>query len=444
MPIDAAIFDCDGTILDSMPMWTNSCVGLLRSYGVLDAERVFSEHESLDMFAKCQWYHQHLGIGESAEALYRELWCTVKAAYGNEVSPYEGCESFLRELRASGAPMVIVSSTPTELVRAALRMHGLDKYFDQVIFAGDVGRGKEHPDCYLYAARKLDTARENTWVFEDAPFGIRSAARAGFPTVAILNDHDGRDALFLERWATVVARSYDELSMQRLAGLSARVLRALVVAGSPEPSSADLVARLAGESDYVIAADRGAEVLRVAGKKPDVFCGDEDSVNEASRTWARRTASHTDLHPVEKDDSDLGLAVSYARAKADELGSALRLTVTCAAGGRPDHALGVWGVLAKNADVAPRMVEDAFEAHVLSPSGIATWQIGGVVGALVSVLPLCDEARVTEYGMRWELDEERLGLLSDRGLSNYVVTRDAFVRCEEGTIAVFVFVDDTM
>ena len=204
MPIDAAIFDCDGTILDSMPMWTNSCVGLLRSYGVLDAERVFSEHESLDMFAKCQWYHQHLGIGESAEALYRELWCTVKAAYGNEVSPYEGCESFLRELRASGAPMVIVSSTPTELVRAALRMHGLDKYFDQVIFAGDVGRGKEHPDCYLYAARKLDTARENTWVFEDAPFGIRSAARAGFPTVAILNDHDGRDALFLERWATVV------------------------------------------------------------------------------------------------------------------------------------------------------------------------------------------------------------------------------------------------
>ena len=177
MPIDAALFDCDGTILDSMPMWTNSCVGLLRSYGVAQAEKVFYEHESLDMFAKCAWYHQNLGIGESSEALYRELWRTVEAAYGNEVRPYEGCESFLCALRAKGVPMVIVSSTPPELVWAALRKHGLDVYFDQVIFAGDVGRGKEHPDCYLYAAHKLGTACENTWVFEDAPFGIRSAAR---------------------------------------------------------------------------------------------------------------------------------------------------------------------------------------------------------------------------------------------------------------------------
>jgi thiamine pyrophosphokinase len=56
----------------------------------------------------------------------------------------------------------------------------------------------------------------------------------------------------------------------------------------------------------------------------------------------------------------------------------------------------------------------------------------------VSVLALCDEARVTEHGMRWELDGERLGLLDDRGLSNYVVRDDALIRCDKGTIAAFV------
>ena len=438
MPIDAAIFDCDGTILDSMPMWTDSCVGLLSSYGVARAEQVFYEHESLDMFAKCQWYHNNLGIGQSAEALYRELWCTVEAAYASQVRPYEGCEQFLHELRLTGVPMVIVSSTPTELVQSALRMQGLAAYFDQVIFAGDVGRGKEHPDCYLYAQRQLGTERERTWVFEDGPFGVRSAARAGFPTVAILNDHDGRDPEFLDRWATVVARSYGELSVDRLEPLAPHVLNALVVAGSPEPSAPELVMRLAQSSDCTIAADKGAEALRAAGKEPDVMCGDEDSVDEASRTWAHRTARRTDLHPKEKDDSDLGLAIALARTIADERGSALRLTVTCASGGRPDHALAVWGVLAKNADVAPRMVEDGFEARVLSPCGMATWRLACAAGTTVSVLSLCDEATVTLQGLRWELDHETLGRMDDRGLSNYVVAGDACVRCDTGVIVVFV------
>jgi thiamine pyrophosphokinase len=436
--MEAAIFDCDGTILDSMPMWADSCIGLLRNYGVADAEKIFYERESLDMFAKCAWYHQNLGIGESGEALYRELWHTVERAYATEVRPYEGCERFLRTLKEAGVPCVIVSSTPPELLKSALRMHGLDGYFEEVIFAGDVGRGKEHPDCYLHAGRRLGTTRESTWVFEDAPFGVRSAVRAGFPTAAILNDHDGRDPEFLELWATVVARSYDELSLDRLATMAPHVVEALVVAGSPESSSPELVADLAKTSSFVVAADKGAEVLHAAGVRPDAFCGDEDSVNEQSRDWARTVAAQTDRHPVEKDDSDLGLAIALARAHAEEKGSALRITVTCASGGRTDHALGVWGVLAKNADVAPRLVEDKFEARVLSPAGVDSWQLKDAAGTTVSVLALCDEARVTERGMRWELDGERLGLLDDRGLSNYVVRDDALIRCDKGTIAAFV------
>lgn len=437
MAIKGAIFDCDGTLLDSMPMWTESCVGLLESYGVQDAMRVFLEHESLDMDKKCFWYHDNLGIGESGEALFRELWAKVERAYAETVRPYEGCAAFLEELKTRGVPCVIVSATPTELVRSALRCHGLMEYFEEILFVGDLGRGKEFSDCYLGAWKRLGTPREETWVFEDAPFGIRSAVRGGFPTVAIMNDHDGRDEHFVRRWATYVARSYRELSPRVLDGLGPRVTRALVVAGSPEPSSAELVGELARGADFVVAADAGVGILHEAGVAPDVYCGDEDSSDEEARAWARGHAGRIERHPVEKDDTDLALAVSCARDEAQRRGAALRLTVTCASGGRPDHMLGVWGVLAQNADAAPRLVEDAFESRVLACEGCDVWEIEGCEGATLSVVSLACGSRVTEHGMRWDLEDEELAFLSDRGVSNRITAKRASVRCHEGVVAVF-------
>ena len=438
MPIRGAIFDCDGTLVDSMPMWTQTCVGLLERYGVPDARRVFAEHESLDMDKKCYWYHDNLGIGESGEALYRELWRDVEREYRTSVQAFAGCKAFLEELRLGGVRMVIASSTPTELLRVALEAHGLLQYFDELVFAGDVGRGKEHPDVYVAAQQRLGTAREDTWVFEDAPFGIRSAARVGFPVVALLNDHDGRDEAFVARWATVVARGYDGLHAQTLAESAPHVLRALVVAGSPEPSGADLVRRLARDSDYVVAADGGVDVLMAAGVTPDAVCGDADSASSAAWKWAEAEADEVRRFPRRKDDTDLGLSIACASEKAERLGACLRLTLTCASGGRPDHALAVWGVLARNARFSPRVVEDGFECRVLATEGAPSWRSLGTVGMTVSLISLTNGTVASARGLRWELDRAQLALLSDMGVSNEVVYEDCEVECHAGALAVFV------
>ncbi|MBR3157988.1 MAG: thiamine diphosphokinase [Atopobiaceae bacterium] len=437
MPVRGAIFDCDGTLLDSMPMWTQVCVALLRNYGVEDAERIFAEHESLDMDKKCYWYHDNLGIGSSGEALYRELWTMVERAYAERVAPFEGCAAFLQELRSAGVRMVIASSTPTEMLRFALGAHGLLGYFDELVFAGDVGRGKEYPDVYLAAQERLGTPRGETWVFEDAPFGVRSAARVGFPVVAVLNDHDGRDEAFLQTWATVVARGYEGLSLSSLQALRPRTLDVLVVGGSPESSAAELVRALAQQAEFVIAADAGANVLAAAGVIPDLFCGDEDSVSDSVRGWAEGHAGDVKRYPVEKDDSDLGLALSCARAEAERRGACLRVVATCVSGGRPDHALGVWGVLARHADAAPRVVEDGFECRILCREGTPVWCRPAGVGQTVSAIALVGDAVVSERGFRWTLDHDRLPPLSDLGLSNKVVSDECAVECHRGTLAVF-------
>lgn len=439
MAVRGAIFDCDGTLLDSMPMWTRTCVELLERHGVEDARRVFAERESLDMDEKCYWYHDNLGIGQSGEALYRELWDMVVAAYRTSVRPFEGCKAFLDELKDAGVPMVVASATPTELLREALQTHGLLGYFDSLVFAGDVGRGKEHPDVYLAARRQLGTPREQTWVFEDAPFGVRSAARAGFPVAAILNDHDGRDEGFLGHWATVVAHGYAGLSIAALEGLAPASMDALVVAGSPDPSSAELVAGLAAKADLVVAADRGVRALMEAGIVPDVFCGDQDSAGDDAVAWAASRCSRVVRYPVEKDDTDLELAIGLVREEAEARGCHARLVLTCATGGRPDHMLGVWGVLARNADLGPALAEDGFECRILSPAGEGSWRIDAPRGSTVSVLSLVGDAVVSERGMRWPLDHEPLAALDDRGVSNRVTGGDVVVTCHEGVVAVLLF-----
>lgn len=112
-------------------------------------------------------------------------------------------------------------------------------------------------------------------MFEDAPFAVRSARRVGLHVVGIHNDHDGRDEDFIRSWSDIFTHNYDDVSLEAIhtfddAGPQGHarggvgVVRLLLVAGSPEPSSSLLVSRLAVEADQVLAIDRGAEACRVA------------------------------------------------------------------------------------------------------------------------------------------------------------------------------------
>lgn len=246
-------------------------------------------------------------------------------------------------------------------------------------------------------------------------------------------------------------------------------MRVLLVAGSPEPSLPELVAKLAGEAELVMAIDRGAEACRAAGVVPQAFCGDADTVSPETLTWVREQAGKAapeadeplavtpadDVRDVPevrgvhgwqgirlfepaKYDTDLSLGFSCARQVASEQGEPLEVTLTCASAGRMDHALAVFGVLAANADLAPVLVEDAFTCRILSPRGAKTWEMGKQAqGKHFSFVALADGSCVSEQGMRWELDHFRVDALRDRGISNVVDAENASITCHDGTVAAF-------
>ena len=211
----------------------------------------------------------------------------------------------------------------------------------------------------------------------------------------------------------------------------------LLVCSSFGATTPELVSALAAECDYVIAVDGGADMCRAAGVLPQAWCGDADSAAEETMAWIRERVKIVEELPVEKDETDLSYALGMAARLME--GMDWELVVTCASGGRPDHALGVLGLLRREAARMPIMVEQGFQCMILAPEGRASWRMGEEArGKTFSAIPLVD-SRLSIENMYWELERESLGALSERGLSNWVTTSFARVECHEGCLAAFLF-----
>ena len=228
--------------------------------------------------------------------------------------------------------------------------------------------------------------------------------------------------------------------------------RVLVVAGSPEPSSPELLRRLVSDVDRVVAVDRGLDACIAADVTPNDFVGDADSASPVSLSRLDEMGCAVCTFTTQKDYTDLGLALRILRDPSGELdatnraekralakGSRLpQVILTCSSGGRPDHFLGVFGAMCEYADLEPMLVEDGFECHVLAPEGRRVWRAGaGDVGHTVSVVAIAADTLASERGLRWELDHVAMPVLSDLGVSNVVEHEGDEVECHSGAVAVF-------
>jgi len=212
----------------------------------------------------------------------------------------------------------------------------------------------------------------------------------------------------------------------------------LLVGGSPQPSAPALVARLAQGAGAVVAVDRGLDWCWAAGVRPTLFCGDADTVSPDALAQARAAGVGGDLHPREKDETDLELAFRQARLLAGA--QAPRVTLSCVSGGRPDHALAVFGVLARHVELWPRVVEDGFECRVLGPRGRRSWELPATAcGKTFSAIALAPGTELGLEGFAWDYERTELGMLDDRGVSNVVRGASARLRCHGGCVAAFLF-----
>lgn len=193
--------------------------------------------------------------------------------------------------------------------------------------------------------------------------------------------------------------------------------KVLVVCGSPVVASTELLRRLAGECDHVVAVDRGLDALLGAGLGCDVYVGDADTVSDAGRALVdAATDFEVERHDPYKDYTDLALALDSVRRRWP----GAEVVATCATGGRPDMALSVLGLLAGYDDAPVWIAEDKVVARILRAG--ESWIIEDHEGSTFSIIAIAPGTVVSEHGLEWELDHSPLGLLTDTGISNIVRT----------------------
>lgn len=209
--------------------------------------------------------------------------------------------------------------------------------------------------------------------------------------------------------------------------------KVLVVCGSPVVASTDLLRRLAGGCDHVVAVDRGLDALLDAGLSCDVYVGDADTVSDAGRALVDAAADfEVERHDPYKDYTDLALALDSVRRRWP----GAEVVVTCATGGRPDMALSVLGLLAGYEDAPIWIAEDETTARILHAG--ESWTIESAEGKTFSIIAIAPGTVVSEHGLEWELEDAPLGLLADTGISN-VVRSSATIQVHTGTTIAYLY-----
>lgn len=174
------IFDMDGTLLDSMDVWDNAAGDFLALHSIAIPEGVRDELRPMSLRQASEYLNERFGISQSAERTMEEINGVVREAYVSRVQLKPTVAETLERLKQSGMKMCIATATEEELVKIALNRLGILRYFEFILTSTGFGVGKDRPDIFLEAARRLGARQpSDVVVFEDAIHAIQSAREAG-------------------------------------------------------------------------------------------------------------------------------------------------------------------------------------------------------------------------------------------------------------------------
>ena len=212
MRLQSAIFDMDGTLLDSMHIWNDVGPKTLRSMGIEPAPDL-GPRLMLTTFrdgaALCK---EEYRLSESVEEIMDLTKDRVRSFYEHEVQAKPGVEKFLSLLKMEGVWMYVATNTDRDLVEAALKHTGLEGYFRGILTCAEVGAGKkDSPEIYERAMRRLRGSKKDTVIFEDALHAIRTAKAAGFRVCGVYDPSAEADQEEIKSLSDYYIRSFEEM-----------------------------------------------------------------------------------------------------------------------------------------------------------------------------------------------------------------------------------------
>ncbi|MCL2819927.1 MAG: HAD family phosphatase [Oscillospiraceae bacterium] len=178
--IKGAIFDLDGTLLDSMWKWGDVAEDYLTSHGAVPKPGLMKILRAFNTTEEAQYYIDEYGIDKPLDDVIKGRDDMMFKFFSNDVKLKEGVLPLLEALKKQGVKMCIATATDKWLVDAAVELHGLMNYFERIYTCTEENTSKKYPDIFFKAANFLGTQAGETLVVEDALYAMNTAKKAGF------------------------------------------------------------------------------------------------------------------------------------------------------------------------------------------------------------------------------------------------------------------------
>jgi len=204
------IFDLDGTLIDSMPVWQCVTAEFMKSqYAVLPDD--FDDNIKTMSLKKGTEYISGILGGKLTADVILEIYINMVAEkYEKEIPLKEGAYEFIEKMREKGVRMSILTASEKKYIMPALERLKVKDFFENVYTCSMLGIGKDNPEVYMRAAEVFGYERDKTCVFEDALHAAISAKNAGFKVCGVYDEAETDPKLF-EEIADIYIKNYKEL-----------------------------------------------------------------------------------------------------------------------------------------------------------------------------------------------------------------------------------------
>ena len=207
----AVIFDFDGTLAESMYVWSKVDEDFLTQRDIPVTEEYTDKMRGMFFETAAVYTKNTYDLSESVEEIM-QIWLDMAHdEYAKNVRFKPGAAEYLRLLKGRGYLLGMATSNNPYLLMPCLANNGLEGIFDCICYTSEVGYNKSNPAIYLYTAEKLGVKPENCTVFEDIIEGIESAGSVGMSTVAVFDSMNQKYHDRLKAAADKTIKSYHEL-----------------------------------------------------------------------------------------------------------------------------------------------------------------------------------------------------------------------------------------
>lgn len=207
----AVIFDMDGVIIDSEPIWRKAEKEAFKEYSIILTDDMCRSTAGLRLMQVIEHWQKRYGFDEDAKNhLFKAVHARVIELILLEGLPFEGLHELLEFIHSKGIKIALASGSSYAIINTVLEKLSIKKYFEVIRSGDDEMYGKPHPQIFINTALHLNIAPDDCLVIEDSRNGVIAAKAARMKVIALPEEDVKTDAVF--RIADFTVLSLKEIS----------------------------------------------------------------------------------------------------------------------------------------------------------------------------------------------------------------------------------------